>query len=606
MRSLLIEFHRFGKFDTGLLREGDHYLVAPASHAVRDVTMPLDYRDFLKLMKALRYQQGAEARRVALGDISGIVSTLLGSKDLADLTEGEFPLQLDLVVNGAELAALPFEAAIDSEGQAMLVGKHPVIVTRRVRGEFAETLQRWPAKARVLFVWACPKELNSSVPSEKHEAALRKALVSWTPQDGQADISGVLQVLAGASLASIREACQKAVKDKMPFTHVHLLAHGCPVGEGFETMFGLALHENLGSDEMQPATPEQIADALTPPGCATNVLTLAACDSSNDENTIMPDRSIAYELHVRGIPVVIASQFPLTIPGSTLLIEKFYYDLLEGADVRMALHAARCLLHEKQEIARHDWASVVAYVRLPEGYTEYLPSVRLEAVLSSLKAVQKRSDYLILSGAKDLARFESLIVLLRTNLLKLESFLITAKKGAREENLGLLGSAEKRLAELHFACRQQEPMLQALERSRTRYREGYDTNLSHHWTGVQFLSLEAVLSGKIGDPHRWSAALVASQVDAQTGEIWAWGSLAELYLLASMAGFGDQTGKAREAIVEMKARVARSEKKDLFPLESTARQLRRYTDWWTAANGFSAVDPILAAGAVGLLEVLLG
>ncbi len=597
MRSLLIEFHRFGDQNTGLLRKGDHYLVAPASHAVRDVPMPLDYLEFLKLMKALRYQQGAEARRLALEKISEIVSTLLGSKDLRDLTEGDFPLQLDLVANAAELSALPFEAAVNSEGQAMLAGKHPVIVTRRVRGEFAETLQKWPAKARVLFAWACPRDLNSAVPSQEHEAVLRKALV--------ADSSGVLQVLAGASLDSIREACQKAAEQKKPFTHVHLLAHGCPVGEEFEKMFGLALHETEGSDEFHPATPEQIADALAPLGGSTSVLTLAACDSSNDENTIIPRRSIAYEMHVRGIPVVIASQFPLTIPGSTILIGTFYGELLAGADVRVALHSARRALYEKQAITRHDWASVVAYVRLPEGYTEYLPSVRLEAVLSSLQAIQSRSDDLIHSGAKDSVLFEPLIGLLTANLANLEKFLATAKRGVREENLGLIGSAEKRLAELNFTCGQRAPMLQALERSRTRYREGFDSNLSHHWTGVQFLALEAVLSGKIGDPHRWSAALVASQVDAQKpDEIWAWGSLAELYLLASRAALGDQTGKAAEAIVKMKERVAQSPSGDQFPLESTARQLRRYMDWWTAANGFSMVDPMLAGRAACLWELL--
>ena len=620
MRSLLIEFHCFGKLTTGLLREGDSYLIAMASRPVLEIKMPLEYVDFVKLMKALRYEQGPDARKNALKDVSETVTNLLQSKVLHDLCEGgEFPLQLDLVANAAELSALPFEAAVDGNNAALLAGKNPIVLTRRVRGDFAETSEPWPAKARILFAWACPKALRVTVPYPKHELALRKALSSWIPLDGpsgtQQDISSVLEVVPGASLDSIREACQRAVERKKPFTHVHLLAHGYPVGEGIEQMFGLALHSKAFPEEVEAATPEAIALALEPLRGLTKVLSFAACDSGNEANTIIPRRSIAHEMHVRGIPVVIASQFPLTVAGSTILIETFYRELLAGQDVRMALHTARCALFNNQENARHDWASVVAYVRLPEGYAEHLPAVRLEAVLTSLKAVQSWSDDLIKSDTVDPARFERLADMLRGNLKRLESFLDGPDKlppGVREENLGLLGSAEKRLAELYFECGQRsvgdgwkQPMLEALERSRTWYRKGFDSNLSHHWTGVQFLSLEAVLSGKVQDPNRWSAAVLAAQLSAQKdGEIWAWGSLAELYLIASAAGLGFQMDRAERAILELKDRVAKPGNGDRFPLESMARQLRRYSGWWTAAHGFVAVDPELSSRAAQLADIL--
>jgi CHAT domain len=620
VRSLLIEFHRFGKLNTGLLRQDDRYLVAAASHPICEVTMPLGYEEFLVLTMPLRYKEPAPARAAALQQVGDIVTTLLRSKDLDDLETGGFPLQLDLVVNAAELAALPFEAALGRNGEPLVVrSQDPVILTRRVRNDFVETLECWPAKARILFAWACPEEVGVPVPYQEHEIALRQALSSWIPLDGPSgpspDVSSVLQVLAKASLDSIREACQEAVEQKKPFTHVHLLGHGYPVGESPKQMFGLALHAARGSDDLYAATPEEIAKALAPLQGQTGVLTLAACDSANATNMVIPRRSIAHELHVCGFPVVIGSQFPLTVPGSTILVECFYGELLAGKDVRDALHEARRALFEHSDVAGHDWASLIGYVRLPEGYTDHLPAVRLEAVLTSLKAVQSWSDDLIQSEVIDPARFDRLAGLLRKGLERLEAFVAQPGKlprGVLEENLGLLGSAEKRLAELYFECGARSGregwvklMREALERARSWYRQGFDGNLSHHWTGVQCLSLEVVLAGKFSEPGRWYAAVLAAELDAaKPKEVWAWGSLAELYLIASAAGLGDQTDKAQRAILEMKLRIANSASGDRFPLESTERQFRRYIGWWTSANGFFSGQPDLSSRAALLADVL--
>ena len=619
MRSLLVEFHRFGDLNKGLLRAGDPYLVAVASQPVCQTAMPLDYEEFLDLMQALRYQDGDAAREEALHRVSEIVTSLLRSQGLRDLQQGEFPLQLDLVANAAELAALPFEAAVDGAGEPLIVrSERPIVLTRRVRNDFAETVVRWPAKARILFAWACPNARGvQAVPYKEHEAALRKALAPWIPLEGPSgtppDASSVLRVLERASLDSIRAACEEAVDQKKPFTHVHLLAHGYPIGESFKQRFGLALHAP-GTDYLDAVDPEALVEALAPLRGHTCVLSLAACDSANAVNTVIPRRSIAHQLHVSGIPVVIASQLPLTVPGSTILIENFYVDLLAGKDVRSALHKARCALYEHRKTAGHDWASLVGYVRLPEGYADHLPAVRLEAVLSSLKAVQAWSDDLVKSDVIDQARFERLADLLRANIQKLEVFLEEKKlpKGVLEENLGLLGSAEKRLAELYFECGRRsggdawrEPMRAALERARSWYRKGFDSNLSHHWTGVQFLSLEAVLAGRIGEPGRWYAAALAARLDAEKpSEVWAYGSLIELHLIASAAGLGDQTAQALQAVAEMKNRVAGSAGGDRFPLESTERQMRRYAGWWMAGNGFFPGQPDLAAQAEQLAKAL--
>jgi hypothetical protein len=44
------------------------------------------------------------------------------------------------------------------------------------------------------------------------------------------------------------------------------------------------------------------------------------------------------ELHRLGIPVLLASQLPFTMAGSVVMAREFYRYLLEGDDVRRALH----------------------------------------------------------------------------------------------------------------------------------------------------------------------------------------------------------------------------------------------------------------------------
>jgi hypothetical protein len=608
VKSILIEFYRFGDFDTGILRKGDDYLVAAASRPVREFTMPISHKPFLDLMQALRFAGGTAQAKEALAKVSETVTGILGVQNLPDLSTDE-TVQLDLVVNAAELAALPFEAATRADGTPLLAQQDRAVeLTRRVRQDFAEVTLQWPAQPRVLFAWAAPMDAGE-VPFREHEAALRKALEPWMPfagSDTAAATGEVLSVLPRATLDGIKAACEST-----RFSHVHILAHGYPMGKNFDQRFGLALHKP-DDDYAERVTPEALCEALEPLRGQPVILSLAACDSANQTNTIIPEHSIAHELHVSGIPVVVASQLPLTVAGSTVFVTHFYTALLDGTDVREALHKARCALFAAEETG-HDWASIVAYVRLPEGYREHLLEVQLKAALISLKTIQGSTDELIARQTAVAAEFDGCIGLLDGRLKALERCLekaaSAAQKGILEENLGLLGSAEKRLAELYFergrredSGENRERMRKALERSHGWYEQAFHRNTSHHWTGVQALSLQAVLTGAIPDAAYWHAAAVSAGIDRKRpDEVWALGSLAELYLLAPAAGLPDQIAKSIEVLEEMKRRVGSGNR---FPLESTARQFRRYVQWWTSANGFFPGRTDFSVPARRLCEVL--
>lgn len=614
MRSLLVEFHRFNNLDVGTWRVGDAYLVAAGFDCpVRECRMQLDQDEFLDQIAALRYREEADARVAALQKVGAVATEFLGSDTLSDIDRGISPVQLDLVVNPLELAALPFEAATDQQGRPLFISsERPVVLTRRLRFGFASAGTRWPARPRVLYAWAAPNGVGA-VPSEDHEKALRAALEPWIPAEdgpgGAAQPGDVLTILPEASLSALTAACQASVDAGTPFTHVHLLAHGYPVEQAHRQRFGMALHSQDG--DLDAVTPEALVAALAPLCPHTAVVTVATCDSANVSNTTTSKKSIAHLLHQSGFPIVVASQLPLTVAGSTRMLETFYTAQLRGEDVRLALHRARVALYENQQAMGHDWASLVGYVRLPEGYAEHLQDVRLEAVLASLRTIQARSDKLVVDGSQDAALFDVVSRLLQGRIEDLERFLTHSSKAGRpdtlKENLGLLGSAQKRLAELCWARGRlgetghwQPLMRAALRAAHDWYRKGFEGNLSNHWAAVQYLSLEAVLEGRIANPGHWHAAVAAAEIG---DDVWNLGSLSELHLLAPLAGQVRQPNAARNALEQMRERV-RAQASDPFPLESTARQLRRYVDWWTTANGFFPGATDLAAEAGTLLEEL--
>jgi ribosomal protein L20 len=625
MRSILVEFARFKNLGTGILRDGDDYLRSITGHRVHQVRIPIDQHAFNRLMNSLRYvYKDRHEYDAAFKKLSSLVTNLLRRQDDMDAGEllerlkssrdegdesllrqvaklltqhdsgrllGEGPLleeikgnsdklqQIDLVTNAAELSALPFEAAMADDGEPLFLNGNGVVLTRRVRGVFRDTTPRWPATPKVLFIWSAA---GGSVPHEQHREALLDALEPWLPPRKREN--------AFVEIGDAKYRDIEKITREDGFTHCHLLAHGQQIGRQDDKRFGIALdHPVEGADVI---TPDDLCRALEGIRSSAVVVTLAACDAGNQTDVINPDKSIAHLLHSSGFPVVIASQLPLTKFGSEILTRRFYGDLLKGLDVREALHHTREALYRKRSSAGHDWVSLVGYVQLPEGYGDFLEQVRLESHLNSLENLRSRAEALALDGASREA-FEAIAGDLKREIVTLNDLLAqTQDEKALDENRGLLGSAEKRLAELLFRHigddSAKADSREALSRACNWYREAFDANPSQHWCGVQYLALHAAITGEL-DSKKWKTAYRAAEVArARPDEYWALGSLAELALLGRLTGeTTDET--AATYLQEMKHRyraVQSREPEADNPLQSTELQLRRYEAWWSTANGF--------------------
>ncbi|MBM2618818.1 CHAT domain-containing protein [Actinoplanes sp. LDG1-06] len=620
MRSELIEFFRFDDQNSGMLRRGDRFLRARGNEPVTEVRIPIAHSDFLRRLDHLRYavENDAGRRDDALDQLSRVVTEVLG--DCAPEAE---PVQIDLVTNAAELSALPFELAVDTGGRPVFAASDPpFVLTRRVRTGLHGERHLWWSKPRVLFAAASPAGAGRPVPLEAHRAALRDALKPWSeplPVAGLADAvrdnRRMLTTIDRASLSRIRTAALAAAAEGRPYTHLHVLAHGCDVGDRFEPAFGVALFDD-DDRSMAEVTPDMLREVIQSIEPSPVVVTLAVCDGGNESNSVTGGGSLAHALHVSGVPVVLASQFPLTFAGSHTFARGFYHPLLAGADVREALHATRTQLYREGADTAHDWASLVAYVQLPEDYQDRLYEVAMQAEMASLRTAQLWSDRLVNEGITDAGAYDTVAEQLGSRIASLKGYVegtvAAPAVAARLENLGILGSAQKRFAELAFHRarlgetdreRWEAAARAELSEARRWYLQGFTRNLSHHWHGVQALSLEAALTGRIERVGQWYAAREAAEAD---DDAWAPGSLAELLLLAPFAGRTRALDEAEEQLAELVTRTrAQWPADDPFPVDSTIRQFGRYLRWWTAGHGyFPGFGGDLTAEAARLLERL--
>jgi hypothetical protein len=263
----------------------------------------------------------------------------------------------------------------------------------------AENYLYWPSEPRILFVAAAPKDV-SPVPAELHLNALRELLQPWIGHaDSEAErnelLNAHLQVLENASCQDIARVCAEG-----DFTHVHILAHGVEYQDGLDLRFGIALHHP--NDPMGTAdrvSGERLAMALRSVRASMHgslarpvVVTLASCDTANQGGVQGMGGSVAYALHTAGIPLVVASQFPISKAASIPFVKILYKALLWGDDPRLALNDLRRRLFAEFPTT-HDWASVTAYMSLPPNFESEMSGVKIEQTRRSMNAAMSYADH---------------------------------------------------------------------------------------------------------------------------------------------------------------------------------------------------------------------
>lgn len=620
VRLVNVEFLRPGPPHNQLLSPLTQYLAVCGDAGAGVVTVPYEQATFERRLRELRYETGELGDRlpmlnetgVDIGRILGSVPGLSGALAIDPNQPGTI-IHLRLTLSASELALLPFELAkvpvgpnATAESWLAIQTRPPVCVTRNIRTVSPEGVI-WPHQPRILFVTGDP----DIIPFVEHRKALLGAIQPFQypkrddevqSRDGERQQFGdLLTILINPTLTEVFRECRDT-----RYTHVHILTHG-DLNEASHDSYGLVFR---GPDDgPDVVSGERFCSALNSVGMdqihRPTVVTIASCDSGNVGSLVIPGASFAHALHQSGIPLVVASQFPLSTEGSVPLVATLYKGLLWGDHPLLLLLQIRAELHARYTSSWHDWASLVVYEALPRALDEQLDKVRYFQSKSAINAALQRIDQAVQDTDANATR-ESLAQLDEAVTRAVQRLPMGGRYAV--ECVGLRASARKRLAQATFTFTAREAAKTAawnkdpydlLDQALLDYDRAVSGLLINeggavqrvatlHWVLVQVESLSAVLGRAVEQGHWEAAHLCAERYLGHTSpeeRAWAHGSLAELYLVRLSDASLEEDEQQRKKISDLALEHARKlvgiyPSRDEFPVTSTWRQFARYVDWW--------------------------
>ena len=656
MRTITLELLRHGPAHNQLLSPLTDYLALCDNHSAVSLQIPCEHNQMMYRLRALSYILSRESRSFQLSDTARMMGDLLGKipglmanlnyADSENKGHSDKVTHLRLILSSSELALLPFELALAPNGfpgagqYLLLQPQAPICITRETR-RIPEECMTWPLQPKILFVFASPPGLEA-VPAPAHLLALRQAITPWLGlgDDLSVDERGKLVaqhlgVLPNATVEALENAC---ASDN--YTHIHILAHGVSLDSADDNRFGLAFHSASEPSGREVISGERLATILRTPRLAKAgsfnrpaVVTLASCNGSNVGSVAGAGASIAHALHEAGIPMVIASQFPLSFGGSVMLVQDLYDGLLWGEDPRKLLAGLRRRLHSYFRDT-HDWASLTAYTSLPPDFDAQLIQASIAQANRSINAALYNSDRVLhksIAGKKQAGEITPSQI--AQNLAAAHRQIVTAKQrlqavmDANPEQegpiLGQLATTQKREAQLLFHAipdwagaskQEKEPILQGLELARDYYWKADQLEPGHPWALVQYLSLALLLrfferqpAPEHGILVQWLMAQARTQNimarQSNSDLAWSYSCLVELYLLAPLVEGLDKlqpTANFRASAIHAAGMISSLTGRASTQTYSTRRQLMRYQDWLgVMATNFGqftdSVNEVLAA-----------
>ncbi len=402
-----------------------------------------DARPTTELLKDLGKQIGR-----ALYEIPGIEKALEARDESVTVH-----LQLDY----PELARIPWELATSNQEPYYHLLDGDISVVRKVPAILQDAPAQWPTGLneglRLLFVWGETEQ--DDVPHKEHLPLLKKVCDEYGVELVSQEIPDV---------AALTNLCKDGSKQ---FHFVHILAHGARA-ENRE--WGLRLKDEV-------AKGEQIARALRAGGTTPALVTVSACDSANEKDNSFG--SVAYELHVYGVPLVVASQFRLRKSASVVSAAEVYKQLLGGGDLREMLKGIRRQLAPADNEA---WANEVVYSRYRyEALDDLVMVARQQGTLRRANAIERKAreakpeerEGFIEDLGQETGKLLALVDRLKST---------NASPQAVAETYGLLGSMQRRKARLRADPPHENE--EDLRDARSYYEDGMRADANSHYCGI--------------------------------------------------------------------------------------------------------------------------
>lgn len=223
-----------------------------------------------------------------------------------------------------------------------------------------------PEGGRIVFAWSAA---GGPVPAEKHLQAIDAAAKGCQLFDPGIEIFKPAEdELRHVSLAALSKRLEAARASQTPIAALHLLCHGGKL-PGETKSYGLRWNSSRDPQAPEWVDPAALERVLHPYAGLVRMVVLCACQGANagaEDNHL---GSVAQALHRIGIPVVVTSRYPLSVPGSNELTERLYQTLLAGEPMHRAVATARQAL--ANDASTLDWAALQVYSRAEDGADVY-------------------------------------------------------------------------------------------------------------------------------------------------------------------------------------------------------------------------------------------
>ena len=621
MKEIKLEIMRHGSSHNQLLSPLTAYLAVCENEPVSSLQIPLTHADVVRSSRALSYQYDELERQGAVHDAASKMAAILASIPglMQQLGGTESAQHVRLILSAAELALLPFELAFLpqslSHTSKHLLLQQNLVLTRETRRRVARTYDP-NASARVLFAFADPQ---AAVPAAAHARALQQCIQPWLKNSSRPNQRELLRILPNASMASLVELCARE-----RYTHVHLLAHGAPLTSEFDQRYGVVLHH--AEEGFDVVDGPRLASALLSEGNADFLqsVSIASCDSGRQGGVIGLGGSVAQALHEAGIPMVIASQFPLSVAASIEMVRAVYQGIFWGLDPRCVISSLRKTLHAKFPHT-HDWASVVHYLSSGTGLAQKVFEARVSAAMSAVHIGKEIADQVLLdpilsvvSPALDLrdgalpagaTRHLAALEKLGQARSQLQELLQAAIDPIQIARMHLrLGSTDQHVAQLQLhafpGALGKTKARATLLSARQRFWDAHQQNPAKHWALLMYLSLHLIAKKygwMVADLHGLvpiselieQVRLLARAQGLLNSEDQAWANadLLELALVQKLHVEQTADVELHHAISQLK----NSQGHYPFPMFAARRQALRYRDIYAKlGDNLALFQPILA------------
>ncbi|MBN9685188.1 MULTISPECIES: nSTAND1 domain-containing NTPase [unclassified Corallococcus] len=358
---LLLDFVRTEKGDDAhaFRFEPQDYLLRKDKGAVSRVSFSWDS----ETMKDLESLQGQVPAPNAESRLGNKLRSLLGGEEArieAALTERR-SVRLTIRSNAAELYALPWEL-LRLSGQGIPLYAYPEI-TLRYTWPGTSTAAPVPASrlegGRILFAWS---EAGGDVAWELHLDALQGAA-----RAGHLPFDPVKDVLPAVSLKRLADKLEQARAESRPYAVLHVLCHGKEI-PGESKAFGLRWDGSSLLVLEDIVSANRLRDRLYKYAAELRLVVLCVCQSGNMGEPGSHLGSVAHELHRASFEAVVASRFPLSVPGSVTLTRTLYGRMLEGlTSLEDGFVAAREALNDAA-LPTLDHVAIQLYGRPEDGW----------------------------------------------------------------------------------------------------------------------------------------------------------------------------------------------------------------------------------------------